>query len=391
MNLHIFLSSIESETRLFKETQYTIHNGIFERVCVCGLWSKGLKVNDMLDWGLEICRKKTILNKYQDNLFASKISILRKIVALLSLVQYALFVLKKALKFKPSHITCHNVILLPLSWLAAKCSGAILIYAPHELETERTHLGGFQKRIEKIIEKVFIVSCEEVVVVCNPIAKWYKEKYKLNNIWTIRNVPKKEDLSKKTSDSDILRNIFKIPSNSLVIIYQGIFGIARGTSDLLQIFSSLENHDIHLVMMGTGEESDIQEIKSCEEKFGNIHYQPAVQMKDIISYTSSADIGIFISNITSLSYRYALPNKFFEYMHGGLPIIVSSNLEHLSEIVKNRNLGWVSHYDDITKTILDIDRTKVKSYQDKTLEYAKDAIWEKDAEHYKNIYIPKLN
>jgi len=386
MNLHIFLSSIESETRLFKETQYTIQEGVFDRIGVCGLWREGLETFELLSWGLEVYRKKTYLSSHRDWLLSPKAKFLRKLFAMFSLIQYAIFILQKSLKFRPTHITCHNSMLLPLSWLAAKFSGALLIYTPHELETERTHLKGLQKRIEKVSERVFISSCAEVVVVCEPIAKWYVTRYKLKNVWTIRNLPKTLDVSIKNKDRNLLRKIFKIPADSLVVIYQGIFGPARGTSELLKIFSSVECREIHLVLMGLGDESDVLEIKSHVDKYSNIHFQPAVPMKDIVSYTASADIGIFISDITSLSYRYALPNKFFEYLHGGLPVIVSGNLEYLSGIVMGNQLGWVSQFSDVKDTVVSIQPAEVETFKNKVVDYAKDAVWETDAIQYKKIY-----
>ena len=386
MNLHIFLSTIESETRLFKETQFTLKEEIFTKIGVCGLWSDGLPKLESLDWGLELYRKKTLLNYFKNMNLFSGIKVLRRIIAMLSLVQYGVFVIKTTYKLKPTHISCHNVVLLPLVWLSSRIVRAELIYVPHELETERTHLNGLQKKLEKIIEKKFIYSCSQIIVVCEPILKWYKEKYKLSNIYVVRNVPKKSNIKRNNTHSNILRKTFDIPHDSQIVIYQGIFGSARGTSDLLDIFSSFKDDNIHLVLMGMGEATITEEIKRFEKEFMNIHYQPAVNMQDIISYTSSADIGIFITNMDSLSYRFSLPNKFFEYMHSGIPIIVSENLEYLSELVKLNNLGWVTSLDKIKNTILIAKSSNKRLYEQRILDFAKDAVWEKDAEIYKYVY-----
>ena len=222
VNLHIFLSEVQSESRLFKETQSTLKKNIFQKVLVCGLWSEGLKKFEVTSWGLKIYRKKTMLNFYKGTSLIPKIGLISKVVALISILQYTFFVLYQAKRSCPTHISCHYVSMMPVSWLASKISGAHHIYVPHELETERIYLEGMKKKIASFIEKMFIYSCRDIVVVCDPIAKWYREKYVLDNVYVVRNVPKKSDMILNVESKHNFREIFDIPSTALILIYQGI-------------------------------------------------------------------------------------------------------------------------------------------------------------------------
>lgn len=386
INLHIFLAHIQSETRLYKETTYTLQEGLFSRVVVCGLWGVDLSRKEVSSWGLEIYRKKTLINFYKKVPFLRKAITLRKICAGVSLIQYGLFVLWKAAVLRPTHVSCHNVALLPLSWLAARLLGAHLIYVPHELETERAHLQGKAKIIQSWVEQKFIRFAREIVVVCDPIAQWYRENYTLDNVSTVRNVPKRADTARSDRSKNILRDIFKIPDSALIVIYQGVLGPARGTSRLLETFAALDGEHFHLVLMGFGDATVLNTVDIAVEENSNIHYQPAVPMSEIISYTASADVAIFVTNESALSYRFSLPNKFFEYMHGGLPVIVSDNLEYLSSIVRTENLGWIAPYNDIKTVIESISIQQSASYRERALCFAKRAVWEIDAEAYRHIY-----
>ena len=386
MNLHIFLSTIESETRLFKETQFTLEQKIFPSVAVCGLWGRGTNTYEKFEWGLEVYRKRTFLTAFSGGDLSSMPRLFRVIIATLSLLQFAIFIIRTAISLRPTHVTCHNCLLLPLSWLLAKFLGTRLVYAPHELETERTHLHGLQKKLEQLFERVLVRSCDRLVVVCEPISDWYKERYQIDNISVIRNLPKAKDTYVCNKPRFDFREIFKIPSESMIFIYQGILGSARGTPTLLNIFSGEKLKEAHLVLMGFGDDSCIEEIKDFQRMYSNIHYHPAVPMEEIISHTSSADVGIFVSDATSLSYQYALPNKFFEYLHGGLPVIVSDNLSYLSSLVKTNSLGWVANIDELERVILDIHKESVEAARFSVKEYSSKALWENDAEQYHSVY-----
>ena len=66
----------------------------------------------------------------------------------------------------------------------------------------------------------------------------------------------------------------------------------------------------------------------------------AVPDNDLLQYTASADIGWLVINKESISNKFALPNKLFEYMLMGIPVI-SSNIKNIVDIMDKHNLGIV--------------------------------------------------
>ena len=118
LNLHIFLSGIENETRLFKEARYTIEQGIFDRVVVLGTWGKGLQPREITSYGLEIHRLTLWIRRFGRTALLQRLALLRKLVAGLSLLQFLALAVVEARRLRPSHVSCHNVMLLPTAWAA---------------------------------------------------------------------------------------------------------------------------------------------------------------------------------------------------------------------------------------------------------------------------------
>lgn len=386
MNLHIFLSGIESETRLFKEARYTIERGIFDRVVVLGTWAQGLAEREVTSYGLEIHRLTLWIRRYGEAPVFRRLRLLRKLVAGLSLLQFLVLTVLHAQRLKPSHVSCHNVMLLPTAWAAARISGSRLVYTPHELETRRSGLGPVMQRLQSLIERLFIHSAAQVVVVCEPIADWYRGQYGLTNVHVVRNVPERDAVEVKAIPSGAFRDRFNIPDSATVFIYQGMFGRARGTDRLLEIFSRIDPQAAHLVLMGFGEPADQAEIDACVSRRSNIHYQPAVAREWIISYTSGADIGLLVVKDAPLSYRYALPNKFFESAHAGVPILVSDNFEFLSKIIEEEGIGWSAPFEQIESLIVSLTKADLAPYRARARSFAGRALWETDAEAFATVY-----
>lgn len=382
VNLHFFLSEVLTETRLFKEAKFTLAEHIFDRVVVFGLWKNPLDTIEKTDYGLEIVRKKTLIRRYGNSYLLAKLTYLRKAVAALSSLEYLCAAISASVKLRPSHVSCHNLNLLPVAWLSAKLINAKLIYVPHELETERTGLHGVAKHLNKFIEWMFVRSCKAVVVVCQPIAEWYVNNYEIRNVFVIRNVPNLISISSTPNEVNLFRSEFNITDEHPIYIYQGVLGRERGIDSLIGYFS--QHKDRHLVLMGYGDMEP--EIRKAKVDFGNIHYKPAVDMQEIVKYTSNADYGLFLVNgPLSLSYEYCLPNKFFEYLHAGIPVVVSKNMTYLSSIVESSGLGLVLEQGDFS-LLAAIEKINYSDTVKNIVAYRETCVWEHDAVMYSQVY-----
>jgi glycosyltransferase involved in cell wall biosynthesis len=107
----------------------------------------------------------------------------------------------------------------------------------------------------------------------------------------------------------------------------------------------------------------------------------------VLRYTSSADIGLCLIENTCLSYYYSLPNKLFEYLLTGLPVMVNDMPEQ-RQIVERFNCGWVvpSSLTEQVALIESIDAGELERYRAGAARAADAFDWEKEATALRQIY-----
>jgi hypothetical protein len=386
VNMHIFLSRLESETRLFKEAAYTLGNGIFNRIMVLGLWKEGLPRFERTESGLEMWRVKTMIGAMQQYDISRRLGPFRKVISALSVLQYIAVITFTAVRLRPHSLSCHNAYLLPAAWLAAQLSGANLVYLPHELESERSGLSATGRWVSRAFEKLFIHRARAVVVVNDPIRDWYKTAYGLQQVHVVRNMPERSAVAIHPLGNDGLRQRFSVPPEALIFIYQGVFGALRDTPHLLKTFAAQDPHRFHLVLMGYGSAEAEDEVNTFVERCANIHFLRAVPRDLIVSYTSGADVGLFVVGKVMLSIRNALPNKFFEYTHAGLALLVSDNLTYQSSLIDEAGLGWSVPFDSLAETISALSWAEVTEKRRNSRAFSETAVWEVDAIAFHEVY-----
>lgn len=375
VNLHLFLSDISNESRLEKEI-YTLRKlKKFDEFIVIG-FTKDLSTTEKK---LGDDTKIILFSIHHRKTFSF---IANKILNAIAIVQYFVNVFLKMIKIRPDTISIHNPIFLPVAVLSSLINGGKLVYVPHELEYHKTGLSFAFKCIVFIIEFIFVRFCKSVITVNENISGWYKKHYSCQNIFEVPNIPLNPS---KEFNSNIFREKFKIPNDRIIFLYQGVLSPFRGVDDLISVFSS-EKIQHHIVFMGYGE-YEVQ-TKLASKKYENIHFQEAVKPDEILTYTSSADVGVFFnSKKISLSYRWSLPNKFYEYSLAGLTLLMSSNFEIQSKLIKTYELGRVINpsIEALQKTVENLRKENL-SISEKSLSYRKNICWSQNDDTYDLAY-----
>lgn len=219
------------------------------------------------------------------------------------------------------------------SYVTSKMKKLPLVYDSHEYFTEVPELVNrpfIQKRWEGI-EEAIVPKLKHCYTVCQSIANVYNTKYG-TNFKVVRNVPFKKT---KTESNESFTPPF--PIDKPVILYQGAVNIGRGIEEAIVAMHQI-NH-ARLVIIGHGDEFDqcqlLIEKEGLKEKVVMTGRIPFEELRKI---TPFATIGLSVEKDIGLNYRYALPNKLFDYIQHGVPILASS-LPEIKGVVEKHQVG----------------------------------------------------
>lgn len=122
-----------------------------------------------------------------------------------------------------------------------------------------------------------------------------------------------------------------------VVLYQGGFSRDRGIEQLIAALPKLP--DAALVLLGYGPLRAELEARAAEPGLaGRLHVLPAVPPTELIEWVASADVVAMPIQPTTLNHRLTTPNKLFEAMAAGVPVI-ASDLPGMAGIVRGTGCG----------------------------------------------------
>ena len=257
---------------------------------------------------------------------------------LVQLIKYLEFIYRVIKKYRKTDILhCNDLNTLPAGVFAKMFNRKLkLVYDSHEYAINDTpYESKISIWLKYFIERILIQFADKVITVSNSIANEYKRLYNIPKPSLILNCPRYHEQQKK----DIFRNEFNIRSDQNIFLYQGGLSHGRGIEILLETFKIIDDDNSVIVFMGYGPLEGL--IKESSKEYENIYFHPAVPPDELLDFTSSADFGISTIEDSCLSYRYCLPNKMFEYLMAGIPVLVS-NLYEMKNLVEQYQIGIVA-------------------------------------------------
>ena len=181
------------------------------------------------------------------------------------------------------------------------------IYDAHELFTglKEVVTRPSVEKIWKRIEKSNVPKFKWGYTVSESIAEEFNRMYGVS-YETIRNMP-------------VLRPLDKVTSLEKFILYQGAVNEARGFEYLIPAMKMVEHK---LVICGDGNFMDqLKELIAKNEVQHKIELKGMLLPEDLWRIAQRATIGVAFPENNGINQYLALPNKFFDYIHAGLPQI----------------------------------------------------------------------
>ncbi len=357
------ISDIVTDARVLKVCNY-LHNKNNEVVLI------GRKLKNSLplpEYPFKVIRINTIFKK--------------------GIIQYMEFTVKLWLhlfRYKTSIFVSNDLDTLLPNYLHSFFRRKVLVYDSHEFFTGVPELlnSPIRRNMWKLLEKILLPKIKYGYTVNESIQLLYKNLYGVN-LKVVRNMPM----------YDVQKTITKInfDAEPFIINMQGA-GINkdRGYEEAIEAMQYLPNNFI-LQIIGDG--TVLNDLKKQVEVLNlqsKVVFIPKVSPDILKEYTKKAHLGLSLDKDICTNSYYSLPNKLFNYIHAGVPVL-ASNLPEIKKIIEQYNVGICINEvnaKNIATAIVKLFKNKstLELYNHNTEVAAKELCWQNEEKVLNSIY-----
>ena len=213
-----------------------------------------------------------------------------------------------------------DLYVLPALAAQARRQRAALVYDAREYYAALDSTAGrpWVGRAWRAVERRYVRRADAVLTVGHAIADRLAEDYDIETPTVLYNAP-----SRPTAPPDRgeLARALSLPDDGrMVVLYQGLFREGRGLPALVEAAGRVEG--VRLVLIGEGAHE--AEIRASGAALGDrLVVHPFVPPDRLAALTPGADLGACLIEPLTESLRLSLPNKLFEYLAAGVPVLAS--------------------------------------------------------------------
>ena len=247
------------------------------------------------------------------------------------------------LRLRPDAIHAHDTETLDIAGRAATELGVPIIFDSHELWLERVRRGRssayatLTRRYFARVERHWLPRAAARITVSEPIAEHLRRRYGTTDVVILPNYPIPIEPPEPPWQLRRLPGATDVPADAPIVLFIGNATEGRGIEDLMAAMETLP--DAHLVLLGAADqESYVRPLARRHHLEARVHVTPRVPTEHVVAYAASATVGMAAIPPVSLSYRYSLPNKLFQCMQAGLPV-VASDFPQVRQIVEETGAG----------------------------------------------------
>jgi len=287
---------------------------------------------------------------------------------------------------KADILVANDLDTLLANYLASLFRKRKLVYDSHEYFTGVPEIINrpFVKASWESIEKWIFPKLKVIYTVNESIAKLYKDQYG-KEIKVIRNVSNKLELKTKKTREEL-----GLPRDKKIIILQGAgINIDRGAEEALLAMQYIDN--AIFLIIGSGDVIDtLKEMVTELNIKDKVLILGRLPYSEMMHYTQIADLGLTLDKDTNINYRYSLPNKVFDYIQAGIPVL-ASNLVEVANVVKSYHVGEIVESHEpfvIAKKIIEMLNDGQNAVWEENLKAAAEELcWENESLKLKEIYL----
>lgn len=252
----------------------------------------------------------------------------------------------------PDVVHAHDLNTLAIGVHVAARANAALVYDAHELHTARNDATPWGRRLARIREQWGVHRADAVITATDTWADLMASAYATTRPAVVRNVPPPIRVAEPVD----LRARLGLKPDHTVVLYQGSIQTNRGIEPMLTALPDLAR--CVFVVCGYGAHRPVLEERvAATDLHDRVRFDGPVPNDQLIAYTAGADIGLCLIVGSSLSYRTSLPNKLFEYLMAGIPV-VASDFPEMGAVVRETDAGEVCDPTDPSAIAAAIERLR---------------------------------
>jgi glycosyltransferase involved in cell wall biosynthesis len=245
-----------------------------------------------------------------------------------------------------------SLICLPVVRTASRKLDARFVYDVADYHTEAARLARMPWAVRELVrrrERDWARDGSGFLAVSEPVADLVVRRWGVPRPTVLMNCPPAWRPSEPGPvASDRIREATGIEPERPIVLYQGGFSVDRGVEELVAAATepALKGLGAAVVFMGYGRLEGLIE-QAVEEHPGRIYLLPAVRPDDLLPWTASADVSFVGQPPRTLNQRMNLPNKLFESIMAGVPVVVSEGNEQC-RLTSDEGVGVCVDIDDPT-------------------------------------------
>ncbi len=259
----------------------------------------------------------------------------------------------------------HDLTGLAAARIAHDRADGLLVYDSHEYFVEagtNARRPAWAKRILHRLERRWSRNAAALVTVNDTLGDLLGRRLRIDRVVVVHNAPPRWWPTAEAPDR--LRAAAGIQATDHVVLYHGVFSADRGLRELVDVWVRPGLEDAHLALLGFGALHDELIARAAEPAAGGrIHVLPGVPPDELAAWVASADVGVMPNQPRTLNERLSTPNKLFESLAVGLPVVSSDFPERRRIIIDDPDgpLGSVCDPTDLValgaaiRSILDLD------------------------------------
>ncbi|MBB5788410.1 glycosyltransferase [Jiangella mangrovi] len=255
----------------------------------------------------------------------------------LNILAYEWVAAAEALVARPAHVYwAADLDALPAAvWAAEVNEGSRLVFDAHELFTELDYLDPAQLGDWDEIARTFIPKADLVLTVCDGIADILSDRYGARRVEVVPNLAVPGDPSPTS-----IRRELGLPELTPLAVHVGNVPANRRPELAVELLA--KSPQLHVAFVGEVRQQQDEKLYELAEPLGvrdRLHFVPPVPGNELVSFLRDADASLIMySPKTSANLRLAMPNKLFDALAAGLPVVATEGTA-AADYVEKEQLG----------------------------------------------------